>query len=297
MNPPIAPGLVDSAGMVVGDVQCRRCGYSVRGLPADGVCPECATPVGRSLLGDLLKFAEPAWVRKVASGMSLILWGILVGILFNCIAGAFGRYFQDARPLFALVVTLGGSLLGVIGTWMMTSRDPSGIGEDSAVNARKIVRATLIVGMAGGILNGISPLAPGDAARTAIAVVGGLCMIVSLLGEWYRFLYYETIARRIPDPRLAGRSRFLRWAYVCSLGAGLAGGAIVLAAHWATGDVTSGVGPVGVLLVGLAALGVVVFGLLTLLLLLRLRRAVSAEAQQAELIWRAGGGVGDFPRV
>ncbi|MHC4415206.1 MAG: hypothetical protein ACYS0G_07980 [Planctomycetota bacterium] len=34
-----------------GEVICSRCGYDLRGLSAAGTCPECGTPVERSLHG------------------------------------------------------------------------------------------------------------------------------------------------------------------------------------------------------------------------------------------------------
>ncbi len=58
------------------DVVCRCCSYNLRGLYPEGRCPECGTPVGISLQGDLLRFAEPAWVEILARGIRFILWGI-----------------------------------------------------------------------------------------------------------------------------------------------------------------------------------------------------------------------------
>ena len=36
------------------DLACRKCGYHLRGLPTNGMCPECGTPVAISLRGPLL---------------------------------------------------------------------------------------------------------------------------------------------------------------------------------------------------------------------------------------------------
>ncbi len=36
------------------DAPCVHCGYDLRGLPANGRCPECGTAIARSIRGDLL---------------------------------------------------------------------------------------------------------------------------------------------------------------------------------------------------------------------------------------------------
>jgi hypothetical protein len=48
MEPMGEPG-VTVATRVEGDVPCGRCGYNLRTLAVEGVCPECAALVGESL--------------------------------------------------------------------------------------------------------------------------------------------------------------------------------------------------------------------------------------------------------
>ncbi len=60
------------------DQPCIRCGYSLRGLPASGLCPECATPVERSLHGDMLVYSDPAYVNELSLAARLILVGVLL---------------------------------------------------------------------------------------------------------------------------------------------------------------------------------------------------------------------------
>ena len=54
--------------MVCVDVPCAECAYDLRGLGWDGKCPECGTPVVSSLGCDLLRFASPTWLKRVADG-------------------------------------------------------------------------------------------------------------------------------------------------------------------------------------------------------------------------------------
>src|SRR5437870_167463 len=79
---------LDAMGRLDEDVICRKCGYNLRGLSSQGVCTECGTAVGRSMMGDLLRFSDPNWVRSLASGMDWILAGALIGILSACLVNS-----------------------------------------------------------------------------------------------------------------------------------------------------------------------------------------------------------------
>jgi hypothetical protein len=55
------------------DVVCRGCGYNLRSLPIDGVCPECAVAVAFSLLPDSLSLNKPGHFRQARVGILLIV--------------------------------------------------------------------------------------------------------------------------------------------------------------------------------------------------------------------------------
>ena len=38
--------LIDSDGNLLDEIECRHCGYNLRGLALEGKCPECMTVVG-----------------------------------------------------------------------------------------------------------------------------------------------------------------------------------------------------------------------------------------------------------
>lgn len=82
--PPAVPGVVPGAGgavVVERGVACIVCEYELGGLAADGVCPECATAIERSLRGDWLRHEEPRWLARVARGLRLMRWGVLCAAL------------------------------------------------------------------------------------------------------------------------------------------------------------------------------------------------------------------------
>ncbi len=78
---------VPSLTILTDDRLCVHCGYNLRGLPLDGKCPECGEAVRRSLLGDLLKYADPDWLDRLRFGAALKLWNILL-MLTGGIVGA-----------------------------------------------------------------------------------------------------------------------------------------------------------------------------------------------------------------
>ena len=118
-------GMFDEAGAIISDVVCRRCGYNLRGLREAGRCPECGTPIGLSTHGDLLRFADPTWVEKLALGVKWMLWGIVVSIGVGILGSCPGRATAGG-PAIQQVFGLLGSLVGLYGAWLLTSPDPAG---------------------------------------------------------------------------------------------------------------------------------------------------------------------------
>src|SRR5687767_9833717 len=149
-SPPTPP--LDAAGNVVVDLPCRKCAYNLRTLSINGRCPECGTAVGFSAQGDLLRFSDPGWVMTLHRGVVLILVGIAVAILGVVVAAAVSAASPGIGRVLATVIQLGSAVLMVVGSWMLTEPDPSGLGEDRYGASRKIIRITLLIGVANQLL-------------------------------------------------------------------------------------------------------------------------------------------------
>lgn len=131
------------------EVPCIGCGYLLRGLPVDGVCPECTTAVRRSLQGDQLIYADPRWLRVLVFGQSVFAGGItaivITPILFVGYAVAGLRWDLPAwlDRVSSVLPTLG--MLGIFaGAMIGTAQDPRDSERESPLSARRVARISLL---------------------------------------------------------------------------------------------------------------------------------------------------------
>jgi hypothetical protein len=297
---PLATSL-DSQGFVAVDIHCRKCGYNVRGLRHTGLCPECATPVGISLTGDMLRYSNPEWVATIKRGISIVLWMILVGIVVGII-GAILTNFSGGAVIVAQMLSLGVNALSLYGVWLFTSPDPSGIGEDRDVNARKIVRFVLIAELAIGALHfagqavlqfnpALASMFNSEAWMIAAVVYGLSIALLGAVGDFFQYRYYEIITLRIPDARMAGRAVFLRWSYViCLTVTGVGSAMVSVAALLSPGGppamLDSSLFIVGIVSASVGGIGAAIIALFTLIYLFRLNSALGKQVVLAQEVWR-----------
>jgi hypothetical protein len=288
-SPPLSP-----EGNVMIDIPCRKCGYNLRGLTMQGRCPECGMPVGISIQGDLLRFSNPRWLETLRRGVNLILAGIAIMVLLIIIS----ILLQIARVNAGQVQALGGFLglgsaaLLIAGGWLLTTPDPSGIGEDRYGTSRKIIRIALIVGLASNLLNLSQTVIHDPTLLLALAVLGGLAGLVGLVGQFAQLQYLSKLAQRIPDPPLSDRARFLMWAIGISYGVLLLIGIVV--AIFATNAFSRGsaatAGPPGAVIgvgciAGILGLALLVFGIMYLVMLIKFGGRFKEAAMYAQQTW------------
>ena len=143
------------------DRPCVACGYALRGLPADGACPECGMSIRRSLSGDQLWAADPKWLARIARGQWLVACGMflsvvgsLVGVLLTI--GYF--VFTTSRPglpsivenvftvvLACLVLAVSAGLcMAGVGVFSLMAQEGRDIERESMWSARNLARMSVI---------------------------------------------------------------------------------------------------------------------------------------------------------
>lgn len=284
--PPVFPGSqgVDANATVETDLPCRKCAYNLRGLASEGRCPECGSAIGLSLQGDLLRYSDPAWVRTLKRGVSTIILAIVI-MVFVVIASIFVAVARSASisTLTWVAGTIAAYACYLIGSWMLTTPDPSGIGENEYGTARKIIRITLAIGVADSgidLIPALINLQP--SLRMMLQAAGILASICGVIGTVAQLQYLERLALRIPDVRLSSRAGFLKTALPTAQGILI----LVSIVSVLTNGGQSGPGMMAMgCIVALCALAYLVFGIIYLLLLEKLGKRFGVQAEIASQTW------------
>lgn len=273
------------------DRACARCGYNLRGLQSDGMCPECGAPIEHSLQGNMLKFADGGWLGKVKLGIALKLWNVLFGLVAGAVSFATIKLFPGAAPFVMVIISILGTVLGISAAWLLTAPEPNIAVTEDPMSLRRVVRACAVIGGLGGFVQqavspGTMPTTPMAGSSTVppatiaivtaiVAGVMGIAGIVALFGE---FVYLRRFARRVPDKKLEDSTTVVMWGVCASAVAAAIAGVIAAVAFIPAVRAAAATGgtptpPMGAALAVMGVfgcvggLGFVVFGLWNLALL------------------------------
>jgi hypothetical protein len=188
------------------DLGCRRCGYNLRGLKEKSTCPECGAEVGRSLLGDHLRFCGPGWVRTLAWGTSWLFWGGALNLLAMCVSIVMSFIGVYMVPVEWEIFLTTFSLLPCVGTSLVTTREPSLLGS-GLPKLRILVRVTMVISIVAGVIGLMFTGFLQVYFQWATVTLFGLTL--DLLGVVVFFKYMNTLAERLPNVGLSKQTRFI----------------------------------------------------------------------------------------
>jgi hypothetical protein len=252
--------------------------------------------VGVSVYGELLRYSDPQWVRKLALGAKLILVNIfsviglvVVGMIVGVALGVMGGLSTREGQAVIQLLAIGASVIGWVGAWLITEQDPSGVGEDKYGVERKLIRVFLLLNVLSSFVTFTFTLAAVSTAASAMGgVVSSILGLVGMIGVYAQFQYFQKLATRIPDAKLSERARMLKvWlcgGYSVFLLLSIVGGLVAAArgpAAMGRSGVFIGVGCFG----GLIGLLMVVLAVMSILMIDRFRRAFNEQAVLAAQIW------------
>ncbi len=311
--PPIAPqesGTVavalDRDGRLAEDVACRHCDYNLRGLALSGRCPECEMAIEQTLHGFLLRFSDPAWLKRLRSGLMLLIVAILIGIVLAIawiVVFVSWPSMFDASPIVAgamvLIPTAGLTILSIVGYVLVTAPEPGSTSNGAGLSARRLARIGLISSAVIGLIEVISDpetYAPLVVLFVEVEWFSGLTWILGTLGAsigfvglFALFIYGRRLASRLPADSLAKSTGIVMWGYMLpTIGYGILGRAVDAYINSSYSSTSWGTIDVAIMVLQFVfGIPVLVFGIWAIVLMFmyrhRLKRALAlAEAGSKE---------------
>jgi hypothetical protein len=296
-NPDVPEVALDADGRVAVSQPCRICGYDLQGLEAAGACPECAAPVARSIRGDLLRFADPDWVGRLARGLRLTLIGS-VGMLAVSISsvGAGVAVGAVGTPAAAIVLAVTAGVINaalavviVVGVWLATGPDRAAGADERLLSARRVARwGIFLLVLAAPLqlqMDAIGAV-PGTGNRVELAFffASTALYILSIVGWLALLVHLRRLTLRVPRPNLALQATIVLWGYAVVMVLFVTMTVLVVGAVVLGGNSRGASAPVALVAAGggcFAALGYLVFEVWFIVLLVLFSRAFGRCAREA----------------
>jgi hypothetical protein len=202
----VSSAMPDTTAPIGEGLKCTRCGYNLRGLATDGLCPECGTKITRSVHGNLLRYADPDWLGKLRLGSTLMLWNTLMSMLVGLGAAAVAGL---GLPIVLVgVVSLVAGGMGLWAMFLITTPEPAIAYEEDPITVRRIIRICAVSGFLGSAL---LEAAPSLGRGMPFFLGAGFLALVGLVAHFGFFVFLRRFALRIPDDDLAKQTRVVMW--------------------------------------------------------------------------------------
>ncbi len=135
----------DEEGHLIEDAPCIRCEYNLRGLTVDMTCPECGLPVGRSGVGEYLRYRDPKWLNKITDGflcLAVLLLAVDVFVMMALLNVFMANNFTLILVACSIAIAVTMYFYGAI---LSTAREPDNIKDKGVRSARMISRILLLL--------------------------------------------------------------------------------------------------------------------------------------------------------
>lgn len=208
---------IDDAGILVGNVGCRSCGYNLRSQHRSGRCPECGVDVESSLRQDLLAFANPKWLRRVALGCKLVAIGLAMFLAGSVLVFAF--VLSISLGVVRGLVWIAGCVTVYAGFWLVAAIEPGALGQYRLSSRRSIARGALILVPVCWFL--FLVLAANSMGNSYDYLLGALTLLSgtgAVLGVVGYFGHLADIVLRVPSKALSKTCKNLSIALGCLAG-------------------------------------------------------------------------------
>lgn len=115
---------VNNSAIIATNLPCAFCGYNLRSLESNGLCPECGQDISTSIRGDFLIHEPSPWLARLVSGTTILLVSSLLFLLFSLIMVIAANSGLRWAPLYTWMrfLYLAIPLLELLGIWKITSR-------------------------------------------------------------------------------------------------------------------------------------------------------------------------------
>ncbi len=198
------------------DLPCSRCGYILRGLKTDALCPECTAPIARSVVNNTLATCDPRYTRALHFGAIIAFISLSIQLAITSVAMLpfiffvlFGRnvqppdWFQYLAWVAIFILpgfTAGG---GLAGWFLLTTPDPALVATPADPSWRRTLRIVIgieivcwLVLVGFGLLNVLASIPPG--IYIPIAAAAGLAApFAILLHAAVAAFYFRSLSPRL----------------------------------------------------------------------------------------------------
>jgi hypothetical protein len=116
------------------DVACVQCGYNLRGLPAAGLCPECAHGIAESLVAPDLTSQGRRWLGRIRAGLWMQIYSRGFGVFYMVPYLGYYLRLRQFTPAYRLLlrkpvhlpIIIAWNIVALASIWLMTTPNPTG---------------------------------------------------------------------------------------------------------------------------------------------------------------------------